>query len=166
VLPSYATNKPIRLTNPLNVISETDKSVIRRLTSVNTNIKKRPKSQCNAASGDSLTGLNDAENFDPWKVLLTLTAQAASLRRWLQWTPDVTHLDVDRLELGVVVQRHSAVLSSDARLLVAAEGQFARIHVVVVNVDTAGLQCCHHAVSSTQITTTGHYRNKKDKKSK
>jgi len=72
----------------------------------------------------------------------------------LEWTADVWHLNIDRLELCVEVESSHAVLSTDARLFVAAERQLTRVDIIIVDVDAASLQRCYHSVCTLYVPTT------------
>ena len=70
----------------------------------------------------------------------------------LQRTPDITHLDVDRLELCVIVDRRRSVLTAEPGPLVAAERHLARRYVVVVYAQRAGFDGCRDAVGARQVS--------------
>ncbi len=63
----------------------------------------------------------------------------------------VACLDIDRFQLGVVVERGERVLAADAGLLEAAEGDFDRREIVVVDPAGAGLQVSDDAMRPRQV---------------
>ena len=63
----------------------------------------------------------------------------------------VLHTDIDRFQLGVVVQRHAPVLPANARELVAAYRHFRRGFAITVDPADTRLDLVNHPVSTADV---------------